>query len=404
MVMNKKVNQFFIAISTGILFLAPLVASAATSASFEVSGWIPYWRTATGTADVLPHLNELTEVNPFVYSLKSDGTLLDNGKLDQEPWKSFIATAKQKKVRVIPTIMTSNSDLLHTLLSKSKSRIALEQTIATLVEQNNFDGIDIDFEGKKAADRDYFSTFLKGLYSRMGKKWVMCTIESRTPLADRYDGTTPPPDATVYANDLAAINKYCDRVRIMAYDQQTVDQKLSNEAASSSQLYAPIADPAWVEKVVNLMAKSIKKNKITIGVPTYGYEYDVTAYAGTQYMYDILWTFNPKYALDIAAQYGITPSRNAQGEMYFTYVTASTSTTPAELGANSAQLAAVAATTYATAYNSHLDFRLMEWSDAESLAEKIALAKRLGVRGVSIFKLDGGEDPNTWAVLSGVKK
>ena len=141
---------------------------SAAAPPLEVSGWIPYWRTATGTADVLPHLSELTEVDPFVYTLKSDGTFLDSGKLDQEPWASFIATAKQKKVRVIPTIMTSNSDLLHTLLSKSKSRVALEQNVAALVKQNNFDGIDIDFEGKQAADKDYFSTFLKGLYQRMG--------------------------------------------------------------------------------------------------------------------------------------------------------------------------------------------------------------------------------------------
>jgi len=40
-----------------------------TTNSFEVTGWIPYWRGATGTADVMPHLDELTEINPFVYSV-----------------------------------------------------------------------------------------------------------------------------------------------------------------------------------------------------------------------------------------------------------------------------------------------------------------------------------------------
>ncbi len=387
-----------------IVVVVPQGAMAAAT-RFEVTGWIPYWRAATGTADVLPNLDKLTEVNPFVYTIKSDGSLLDNGKLDEEPWKSFIAEAKRKKVRVIPTVMTSNSELLHEILSNQKKRIALEDRIAKLVKDKGFDGIDIDFEGKKAADKDYFSTFLKGLYQRMGNKWVMCTIESRTPLESRYYGTTPPADATMYANDLKAINKYCDRVRIMAYDQQGIDLKLAAEAASSSQLYAPVGDPAWVEKVINLMAKDIKKSKILIGVPTYGYEYDVMAYAGKQYIYDILWTFNPGYAIPLAAAHGVTPQRNSAGEMYFTYVAeAATSTTPVSLGAQSALFAAIAATAYADTYNSHLGFRLVNWPDAYSVQTKIDLAKKLGVRGISVFKFDGGQDPNIWKTLEGVKK
>src|SRR3989344_7019896 len=140
----------------------------------------------------------------------------------------------------------------------------------------------------------------------MGNKWVMCTIESRTPLDSRYYGTTIPADAEIYANDFKEINKYCDRVRVMTYDQQNVDQQLAAQAASSSQIYAPVADPAWVEKVITLMKRDIKPSKLLIGVPTYGYEYDVTAYTGNQYIYDILWTFNPGYAIPLAAQYGVT--------------------------------------------------------------------------------------------------
>ncbi|MBI4087873.1 hypothetical protein HY418_00610 [Candidatus Kaiserbacteria bacterium] len=387
---------------TSLLFLAPLSASAATT--FEISGWIPYWRAATGTADVLPHLDEITEVNPFVYTIKSDGTLLDNGKLDQEPWKSFIVAAQAKKVRVIPTIMTGNGDLLHSLLSNTSKRIALEDRIAALVKEKGFDGIEIDFEGKHAEDRGYFSTFLKGLYMRMGPKWVMCDIEARTPIDSRYYGTDIPSDAGVYANDFTQINKYCDRVKIMAYDQQGIDLQLATVAASSSQLYAPVADPLWVEKVVNMAAKSIKKSKILIGVPTYGYEYDVTAYAQGQYVYDILWTFNPGYAWPIAEQYGTTPQRNTAGELYFTYTPTSPGTAPISYGPASALLAATAASVYADTYNSHLSFRLMDWPDAASIAQKAALAKQLGVRGIAIFKFDGGQDPNMWAYLKGVKR
>ena len=397
MIMQKIARVFLV---LGFLVL-PLSTDAAMQKPFEVSGWIPYWRAATGTADVLPHLDTLTEINPFVYTLKSDGTFLENTPLDQEPWLTIRSEAKKRNIRFIPTIMTSNGDLVHQLLSNSTSRVALEDYIAALVKAKGFDGIDIDFEGKKAATKDYFSTFLKGLAARMSDKWIMCTIESRTPIADRYHGTTPPADATTYANDFKAINKYCDRVRLMAYDQQSVDQNLAMQYASSSQLYAPISDPAWVEKVVALAAKDIAKNKIMIGIPTYGYEYDITAYANNEYVYDILWTFNPGYATPIAAQYGVTPTRAPWGEMYFTYVnSAPTSTAPVSLGSNSALLAAAAAGVYANTYNSHLNFRLMVWPDAESVRQKVELAKRLGVRGVSVFKFDGGQDQNIWNVLA----
>src|SRR3989338_10521912 len=102
-----------------IFLLMPLSAQAAMQKSFEVSGWIPYWRAATGTADVLPNLDKLTEVNPFVYTLKSDGTFLDNGALEAEPWLTLRAEAKKKNIRFIPTVMTSNSNLVHKLLSNT---------------------------------------------------------------------------------------------------------------------------------------------------------------------------------------------------------------------------------------------------------------------------------------------
>ena len=392
----KLVRVFVVA----VFLLVPLAADAAMYKSFEVSGWIPYWRAATGTVDVLPHLDTLTEVNPFVYSLKSDGTLLDNGKLDEEPWLTLRAEAKNKNVRFIPTVMTSGSELLHSLLSDTRSRIALEDTLANLVKEKGFDGIDIDFEGKKAETRDYFSTFLKGLAMRMKDKWIMCTIESRTPIVDRYYGTTPPPDATTYANDFKAIGKYCDRVRIMAYDQQSIDLKLSDEAAKVGLLYAPVADPRWVEKTILLAAKDIAKNKLMIGIPTYGYEYDVTAYANNEYVYDILWAFNPGYATPIAAGRGITPQRGYWGEMFFTYTEAGTSSPPITDTNNSALVAAASASMIASTTNSNLSFRMMVWPDAESVRQKVELAKRLGVRGISIFKLDGGQDPNIWNVLA----
>jgi spore germination protein YaaH len=216
----------------------------------------------------------------------------------------------------------------------------------------------------------------------MKNKWVMCTIEARTPPADL--NTNAPLSQISYANDLTQINKYCDRVRIMTYDQDSVDKTL-NKAAGNS-IYTPIADPKWDTAVVQLMEKSISPNKIELGVATYGYEYSVTPYANhTGYLYSLLWAFNPAYATQLAASLHITPMRDSAGELAFTYMPTSTPATVIAASAANAQLSGTE--------------HYVTWSDSVAIAQKIELAKQLGIRGIAIFKLDGGEDQNIWNIL-----
>ncbi|TSC71433.1 MAG: polysaccharide deacetylase [Parcubacteria group bacterium Gr01-1014_70] len=373
------------------------LAGVSAASQFEFSGWIPYWRTSTGTADVLPHLSQLTSVMPFGYTMKNDGTLADTAKLTEEPWISFIATAKKANVRVIPTVMWGNGETIHRILSNTATRIALEDEIANTVKQNNFDGIDIDFEAKKHETIDHFSTFLKGLDMRLGNKWLYCTVETRMPLNHRYSpGAVIPPDATDYANDYTQMNKYCDRVEIMAYDQGTIDVHLNGIRPMP---YAPVADPEWVESLVMLAAKSISKNKLVIGIPTYGYEYQVSILPGSSFEYKVLWPFNPQYAIDIAAQFSITPTRTGAGELSII----TTSATPAPAGSESTETQQAAPSTItqspASLLNAILTFNYLTWSDAKAIADKVALARKLGVRGVAVFKFDGGQDPAMWNVL-----
>lgn len=369
--------------------------------AFEVSGWLPGWRSASSTADVLPHLSQMKSVMPFGYNVDANGQLVDTAKLGQEPWPSFIAAAKAAKVRVVPTIMWGKGDEIHAVLSDTKKRIALENAIAALVKTNGFDGIDIDFEAKKAETINYFSTFLEGLYQRMGTKLVYCTVEARMPLEARYTpGEQIPGDATQYANDYHALNKYCDRVEIMAYDQGTVDHRL-NIARSAP--YAPVADPLWVAELVDVAAQSISKNKLVIGIPTYGYEYTVTPLGGGGERYKMLWAFNPQYALDIAAKLGITPHRTSANEIGFTYDPGALATLAPAGGEATKTQQAAATTTVATNQGSQVGgaqpFNYVTWSDAPAIKDKIDLAHQLGVRGIAFFSLGGAEDQGMWNLL-----
>lgn len=351
--------------------------AAAKTLPFEVSGWIPYWRVATGTADAIQHIGSFTSVMPFGYVVQNDGSIRDNFGLEatsSPAAQALVAAAHAARVRVVPTVMWSNSTVMYRQLRLAKTRISLETRIAALAKANGFDGIDIDFENKTYETGPYFSLFLKGLYQRMGNKWVYCAIEPRTPPSSAFDVI---PDKLQYVNDYAVINKYCDRVEIMAYDQGTADLRLT--AAAGGTPYIPVADPQWVRKVVTLASGFIDKKKLIVGVPTYGYEYELSKNAaGTGYRYTLDWAFDPRYATDLASALALTPARNAAGELSFIYTPTSTP-----------QLAnAVPAPDH-----------IVWWSDANAINDKVQLAKELGVRGIAIFKIDGGEDPNIWNVL-----
>lgn len=317
-------------------------------------------------------------------------------ELETEPWQKLIKEARAKKVKILPTVMMSDGDTIHAILSNPKTRKAHIESIVSTIDAYELDGVDIDYEGKKAETKKYYSLFLKELYKAMGKKLVSCTIEARTPLDSRYD--TIPKDIE-YANDFVQINKYCDRVRIMAYDQGAIDLRLNEEALGP---YIPVADTKWVEKVVKLTSKTISKKKIVIGVATYGYEYRVTPLT-SGYDYHLLWTFNPRYATDLARDLGVPILRNSAGEASFIYVPTSTPTSALKnpntetnnvnVSTDSASHSTVSTST------PKVQFNIVWWSDAKAIKEKVALARKLGVRGVAVFKVDGGQDPEIWGAL-----
>lgn len=402
---KKVVTKKAVRKTTAKKIIVPVVVTSTPNAPFEFSGWIPYWRTATGTKDVLPHLSQLTRVNPFGYTVKLDGTLNDASKLEQPGvWDSFIAEARANNVKIVPSVMWSNTDSITKILSDPEARSRHVDAIVAMVNRNNFDGVDIDYEGKRASDRDNYSAFLKELYTKIGMKLVTCTTEARTPPESLYKVI---PADLEYANDYKELNKYCDRVVLMTYDQQSADIKLNRAAPG---LYSPVSDPLWIEKVVDFTAKDIQKSKIIIGVPTYGYIYQVTPWDdGTGYHYDLLEAFNPRYATELATSLHITPERNRAGELSFTYVPEDLSknglptqeqlSAKAPGGTSSALMAALGATEIAKTSAVTNPFYMLWWSDSKAIADKVALAHKLGVRGIAVFKFDGGEDQGVWNVL-----
>lgn len=378
--MKKLLKNLLIvgALSMGVLaFFAPVAGAAAPK--FYYAGWIPFWNKTPGVRDITDNLDsKLNEISPFSYEVRYDGSLVDKLKINEGFWPNWLSAVHDLKIKIIPTVAWFDGAGIHRLLASGKSRRAQEDAIAALARLPNFDGVDIDYEAKESETKDYFSLFIKGLYLRLHpfKKTLSCTVEARTPVSSAHK---PPYPKIERANDYEVLNKYCDEVRVMAYDQGFIDLKLNEQKGSDGKLYAPVADPDWVKKVIAETNKGIKLNKIMLGIPTYGYEYEITATSTmastTKYIYKRVRSVTYKDAADLALSLSIQPQRNSAGELSFTYATSS----------------AFAAGRSAT--------RLVWFSDAQAIEDKIKLAKKLKLRGVVFFKLDGEADPAIWDKL-----
>lgn len=376
-----------IAIISCILFSGISFSSAEAKVTFDKAIWIPYWQKTAGASTTLANLNTLTQISPFAFELQNDGTIKDALKIAEEPWTSLILAAKKKSIKIYPTILSfphndKEKQTQYLLLAQKKSRTAHVKDIVALVKKYNFDGIDIDYEAKLAETGPYFSSFLTelSLVLHKDKKQLICTIEARTPPESKYATTSKAILSKVgYANDYKIIGKVCDQVRIMAYDQAGDDAQLTNKNSSTSTTYKPVADIEWIKKVLSLALWDIPAKKIILGVPTYGYKYQVNqATATTSLSYSRIGSMNFNYSDELAKSLGVTPMRNSAGELSFAY---STST-----GVNGESLGGFK--------------QFMIWySDATAIADKIRIAKLYKIGGVVVFKIDGGNDPKIWSVL-----
>lgn len=376
----------------------PSLVSAATTAvktPFYYSVWLPFWKTQSGQQDIAIHLDSLNEISPFSYEVGAKGALIDDLNIGSGTWPGWLGAVRDFGTKITPTIAWFDGPAIYKLLSNTKARQAHEDTIAALVKTQKFDGIDIDYEGMTTSTKPYYSLLLQGLAMRLHplKKTLACTIVPRTPVSSLYD-SVPLPNVQ-YAEDYAVLNKYCDEVRVMAYDQGPIDVKL-NVAKGNGTLYAPTADPAWVEKVIKNTIATVSPKKVMLGVPTYGYEYQISWQTGAL-TYERVRSFTFLQAMERADSLGILPVRNNAGELSFTFA----STTHLTVGPSLISLVASTLPTALAATNPNASTTFFtSFSDAKSTADKIKLAKKYGLRGVMLFKADGEMDPATWAQMN----
>ncbi len=383
---------FFLCIIVSGIFSASTVSA---KTPFYYGVWLPFWQKQSGATDISLHLDSLNEISPFSYEVGQGGVLIDSLKINSGNWDGWFSAMRDLKIKITPTLAWFDSDGIYAMLSNTKKRQAHEDAIRDLVVSKNFDGIDIDYESMTSSTKPYFSLFLQGLAQRLHplKKTLACTIVPRPPVSSLYIKT--PKTLPKYAEDYVVLNKYCDEVRIMAYDQGTIDVQL-NVSKGSGTLYAPTADPDWVEKVIKNVTQTISPKKIMLGIPTYGYEFQVSWKDGIT-TYERLRSFTFRDAMGRGDAIDSLATRNNAGELSYIFATTTFMSGISKnltFKVSSAQPAFVASSSA-----KGLNTMFISFPDATSAKNEIVLAKKYGLRGAYFFKADGLLDPATWDVM-----
>jgi spore germination protein YaaH len=322
--------------------IAALALFLATSsfAAYKETAWIPPWN-AEALKSIQVNAGALTESNPVWYSWNADGTILKNWNAENATWR-----AAMTGTLLLPTIQNLVNDSFDgsaaaTLLATPASREASATEIAALVNNQSFDGIDIDYERVPTSSRASFTAFLGTLGQKLrasGKK-LSVTVYAKASDGENWNGPG--------AEDWQAIGQTADSVKIMAYDYSYLGSAPG-----------PIAPLNWLDKVASYAESVIPANKIIMALPFYGYDWSTVSPTRS---------LSYAAAIQFAETNGATISHDANGEATF-------------------------------AFGTHTVFFI----DAASYSQKVTLLKQKhpSIGGFGAWSL-GVEDPAIWSVIRG---
>jgi len=366
-------------ILTLVTLLNPVAQAADNPPRKILTGWIPYYSMKTALPDALNNSDLIKEVMPFWYTLKFDGkakaavvTDLYTPANPSVPISEPLTALRNAGYSIIPTITDGTDKLvLAGLLKSPTSRKQIITSILNLVTTNNYDGIDLDFEGFAFVDGNT-------TWSSTAPSWVAFVKELSTALHAQNELlsiSTPyvlnPNDAQkgYFVYSWAAVASYIDKLRIMTYDY-------------SISKAGPLGPITWAERTVQYAVSIMPASKVFVGVPGYGRDW-VTAVSGicpsnvssTVKVGAKAATFVMRDATSLAATYGATPTYNDQfGEMTFSYQKVYNGTTDSGLSTS--------CTASRTAW----------YQDAKSWALRAALVTKYRIGGITAWTF-GMEEP-----------
>ena len=242
-----------LAVLSIVLPPATHIPSAQAAPSFVRWGYyVTYDRTSWTTLQA--HLGTLDIVSPYFFQLRADGTIEE---LSDPTADSFL---RQSGITVVPMIKNvPRWNDFTPLIADPVQRSAVITRLVRLVEERGYSGIHIDFEAVNAGDAPHLTAFMRELAAQLRPRGKLVTqaVVART-------SDTPTTWGGAY--DYPALAEVNDYIVVMAYD--------FHYAGGSP---GPVGPYTWVQRVVSYLTTRVPREKLILGIPLYGYDWNMTA-------------------------------------------------------------------------------------------------------------------------------
>lgn len=301
---------------------------------------VTIWTVEGGSRDfekLKTNADLVSEFNPFWYELAPDGSIA--GVVRD---KNYIAELRAMGLRLVPTIANAfDRERVHRVIESPEARTAHAQALVDLVLENDFDGIDVDYESLYAVDKEDFTLFIEELAAMLHAEGKLLSIAVHP--KENESGTWEGPQAQDYARLGAAV----DMFKVMTYDYSW-----------STSPAGPIAPLDWVQRVISYTTSVVEPQKVYMGLPFYGYDWQGSQ--ADSKVWDQIQQLIVRHDPEV--------ERDATNEGHFVYGT----------------------------YRP----RTVYFNDSLTLETKLdaIFAEYPDLAGVAIWRL-GGEDPANWDVL-----
>jgi spore germination protein YaaH len=243
------------------LLMAMLTAGAIPQAAFAAKPLALFYLTSKpdGIRDFFAHSSQIDLLVPVWY------TVDENGLVAGEPEPAVLAEAQSKKIAVMPIVVMFNKKGFHQLASRPAAQAAMNEALVRECKAHGYTGFQFDIENVDYLDRDGLSALVKTTADALHGAGLQLSIAT-VPNAPGY------PSATGFAKwiytdwrgayDLAALAKSVDLICLMTYDQNT-----------RWTTPGPVAGWQWTLDNMNYALQFVPKEKLSLGIPLYGYHW-----------------------------------------------------------------------------------------------------------------------------------
>jgi spore germination protein YaaH len=305
----------------------------------------------------LAHSSQIDLIVPTWYQVD------ENGLVTGAPEPTVLKRAQDEKLPVMPIIALFDKKKFHTLSASAAAQTQMNDAMIRESKLHGFVGFQLDLENIDWTDRDQLTDLVKNSADALHKAGLQLTIAT-VPNAPGYPGSGGFAK-WIYtdwrgAYDIAAIAKYVDILCLMTYDQHT-----------RWTMPGPVAGWDWTVDNLNYALKVVPKEKLSLGIPLYGYHW----YAGAPTKE------NDKDKPNPTAEYIGTPNALLLAEAYNGKIQWD-----------------------AEDHNAYFFFyrdQMREWiffTDARTFKDRYDLVQKDGLQGFCSWVL-GEEDPGIWKVL-----